>query len=98
MGVGFLDVVRARDIGVGGVGVRVSHNFSGSDTDAAVELVLVLPREEAFIVRGIIRHLSNEGGDHYFGVAFESLTTEHRARIERYVARRLAEGAALSSG
>jgi hypothetical protein len=98
MGVGSLDVVRARDIGVGGVGVRFSHNFAGSDTNAAVELVLILPREEAFIVRGVIRHLSSEGGDHYFGVAFESLTAEHRARIERYVAQRLAEGAAVSSG
>jgi PilZ domain-containing protein len=98
MGAGFLDVVRARDIGVGGVGVRVSHNFDGSDTNAAVQLVLILPREEAFIVHGIIRHLSSDGGGHYFGVAFESLTTEHRARIEQYVARRLAEGAAVSSG
>lgn len=92
MGAGFLDVVRARDISADGVSVRVPHDFAGSDVNETVTLVVILPGENGFVVRGLIRHLAREADGHYFGVEFESLTAEQRVRIERYVGKRLAEG------
>jgi c-di-GMP-binding flagellar brake protein YcgR len=87
MGNGFLEVVRARDVSVGGLSVFVPHDFDGCDIDHEVELILTLGNSRPFKTRAVIRHRSRGESKHFFGLQFVALTEEHRAAIERYVSR-----------
>ena len=88
MGEGFLEVLHARDISCGGVGVLVSHGFEGYDLDQEVELILSLPGVRSFCIGGRIRHSSEYRGDTFFGVEFVDLPREDRRKIKRYVKER----------
>lgn len=90
MGNGFLEVLSARDISVGGLGVSVKHKFEGCDTNSEVDLIVTLGRARPFKTRGVIRHASND----FFGVQFTALAPEHEKAIEAYVATRLGRKAA----
>jgi hypothetical protein len=90
MGNGFLEVLGARDVSVGGLGISVPHDFAGCDTDSAVELIITLGRTRPFKTRGVIRHNTRAGADHVFGIQFTSLTPEQVQLIEAYVASRMA--------
>jgi PilZ domain len=92
MGDGFLEVLHARDISVGGVAVFVAHDFSGCDLNAPVDVIVKLGHEKPFTARGIIAHLSAHANDHFFGVKFTRISDDNLARIEQYVKRRLAQG------
>ena len=94
MGDGFLEVLQARDISIGGVAVFVSHDFSGCHIDDPVDVIVKLGQERPFTARGVIRHLSRHSSDHFFGVKFVDLSADNLERIRRYVERRLAEGGA----
>jgi hypothetical protein len=94
MGNGFLEVLPARDISIGGVAVFVSHDFSGCDINDPVDVIVKLGQERPFTTRGVIRHLSLHANDHFFGVKFINLSADNLERIRRYVERRLAEGGA----
>ena len=88
MGPGFLDVVHARDISLGGVGVWIPHGFEGCDISAPVELVLTLPRRKSFLVRGTIKHRTSEDiRSEFFGVEFTALPPQHRKVLPDYIAR-----------
>jgi hypothetical protein len=95
MGDGFLEVLRARDISVGGLAVFVPHDYSGCDINDPVDVIVKLGQERPFTVRGIIRHASRHANDHFFGVKFTNLSADNTERIRRYVERRLAEGGAI---
>jgi hypothetical protein len=92
MGNGFLEVLNARDISIGGVAVFVPHDFHGCDIDDPIDVIVKLGGDKPFTARGIIRHTSNKAGDHFFGVQFTRVSDENLARIGRYVERRLAQG------
>jgi hypothetical protein len=92
MGDGFLEVLRARDISEGGVAVFVSHDFQGCQIDAPVDVIVKLGADKPFTARGIIRHLSAQANDHFFGVKFIRVSDENLAKIRKYVERRLAQG------
>ena len=85
MGDGFLEVLVARDISVGGVGVFVSHDFQGCDIDSEVDLILKVGSARPFKTRGVIRHQARQGSAHFYGVAFVGLTPEQRDIISKYV-------------
>lgn len=91
MGNGFLDVLPAHDIGVGGVAVSVPHDFRGSDIDEPVTLVIKIGSERPFTAQGAIRHLSEHASGHMFGIQFTKIAPEHAERIRRYVEAVLAE-------
>lgn len=97
MGPGFLDVVLARDISLGGVGVWVPHGFRGCDTSAPVELILTLPSRKPLRMRGTIKHrtAASEGAE-FFGVEFIDLPVMHRKAIADYIARRVEEDPSLA--
>ena len=92
MGNGFLEVLRARDISVGGVAVFVAHDFQGCSIDDPVDVIVKLGHEKPFTARGIIRHSSAAANDHFFGVKFVKISDDNLARIRQYVDRRLAQG------
>ena len=96
VGEGFMDEVLARDIGIGGLSVTVSHGFEGCNIGAPVELVVTMGRARPFLAHGRIRHHSLLGEGPHFGVEFTRIRPEDRQRIARYVAMRLALGAVAS--
>lgn len=85
MGQGFLDVLNARDISIGGLGVCVPHDFAECDLEQEVDLIVSLGRGRPFKARGTIRHHSKAGAEHVYGVEFSSLSPEQREQIEAYV-------------
>jgi len=92
MGEGFLDVLPAYDIGIGGVAVSVSHDFRGCDIDEPVKLIITIGSDRPFSAQGIIRHLSKHASGHLYGVQFTKIAVGHVRRIQRYVEAVLAEG------
>jgi hypothetical protein len=92
MGSDFLEVLRARDISEGGVGIFVAHDFRGCAIDDPVDVIVKLGQEKPFTARGIIVHLSAKQGDHFFGVKFTAISGENLARVRQYVERRIAQG------
>src|SRR5215471_9068635 len=74
MGQGFLDVLLARDISVGGLGIRVPHGFENCDIDSEVDLIITLGRARPFKTTGSIRHYGKDAGDTVFGVEFTALS------------------------
>ena len=92
MGEGFLDIVKARDICEGGVGVWIPHGFSGCDIQSYVELVVTLPGRKSFMVTGSVKHDSeSKAGERFFGIAFAKLNPERCTWIRSYVSRRAEE-------
>jgi len=91
---GSIDILRARDISTGGVGVRVPHAFCGCDVESDVELVITLPGERPFSARGRVRHRGASDAAPFFGVEFTEIDAAHRDRIRHYVERRLRIGSA----
>lgn len=85
MGAAFVDILPARDISLGGVGIQVPHRFQGCDLTPEVELLITLPGERCFLARGIVRHKRDEDGT-LFGVEFTQLGVSHRERLAAYVA------------
>jgi c-di-GMP-binding flagellar brake protein YcgR len=85
MGRGFLDVLSARDISVGGLGITVPHGFAGCDIDSEVELIVTLGRGRPFKARGAIRHNGKAGSQQLFGVEFTALSPEQQQAIEAYI-------------
>lgn len=95
MGDGFLEVLVARDISVGGVGVFVRHDFKGCDIDSQVDLIVKLGTERPFKTRGVIRHGVRHGAKHFFGVEFVELSEQQRELVASYVERCLRGGRRL---
>lgn len=87
MGAESLNILRARDISVSGVGVCVPHGFSSVDLDGELDLVITLPDSRSFLARGIVRHRNDDATGHFFGVEFTDLKPENRTEIRRFVQR-----------
>ena len=97
MGPGYLEIVEARDISLGGVGVRIPHGFEGCDLSLPVELILTLPSHKPFMIRGRIVHRTTEDAkSDFFGVEFTGLARNHRKIIEGYITRCLEEDPSLA--
>ncbi len=92
MGSGFLDILTAEDICVGGMAVHVPHGFSPEELSESVKLIVKVPGAKCFMATGTIRHISGESHGGKFGIEFTNLEEAHRAIIERYVQHMLARG------
>ncbi len=92
MGSNFLEVVPAADISVAGIGIRLDHEVDGYDFDHQVEIVLTIPGQRPFVVRGRVRSKSVRGRHHVLGVEFTRLSDVDRRRVAEYVDRLLLVG------
>lgn len=82
----FLDVLYAKDISQGGVGVLVPHNFKGCRIHNIVELIITLPNTEPFKARGKIKHHRKDIGEGgFFGVEFTQIEAGHVEEIISYL-------------
>jgi c-di-GMP-binding flagellar brake protein YcgR len=83
-----IDILHARDVSIGGVGIYVSHGFEGCKIDEEVDLVITLPETRTFQAKGVIRHVTGSPElTGYFGVEFTRIAPENRALIQEYVSR-----------
>jgi len=91
----FIDVLHAKDISEGGVGVEVLHSFKGCDLNQEVELIIDLPGiGDPFKAKGRVRHMmrsSASGG--FFGVEFAEIAPVDLSKIKKYIHDRVSEGA-----
>lgn len=97
MGAASLNILRARDISLSGLGVRVPHGFQARDLGSEVDLVITLPGSRSFLAKGIVRHQDDATRPHYFGVEFTELKPGNHEEIRRFLGR-LAELEAPASG
>jgi len=92
MGTDFLEILRAEDISVGGVGIRMDHGFSGYDLASDMALLITLPGKHPFLAQGKVRHKSSKNGWEVYGVEFTHLAPEHAHEIDAYVEQMLGIG------
>jgi hypothetical protein len=94
LGNGFIEVLKARDISIGGIGVHVPHGFAGCDINSELQILVKLPGAKPFMASARVRNLSKTGGNTSFGVEFLNLSKWGQERVNQYVTQRLAEGGA----
>lgn len=92
IGDGFIELLRAYDISVGGLAVSIPHGVDPTGMRSEVQVIITLPEGRGFSAWGTIRHIS--AGAQRFGVQFTRIAPENVDRIKAYVERRLAEGGA----
>ena len=85
MGPGFLEIVEATDLGLGGVGFYLPHGVDGSLLNSPVEIVMTLPRARPIHLRGVLCHLDAGSDPCRLGVRFARLPPKAEALIQRYV-------------
>ena len=86
MGPGFLEIVNAVNVSVGGIGVYIPHGLDAQYLNKPVEVILTLPRCRPVHLRGVIRHLDGYSDPCHLGVEFARLTEPVQAALERFVA------------
>jgi hypothetical protein len=90
----FVEMLKARDISVGGLSVFIPHALQGCNIDNEIQVVVALPAVKPFLLRGIIRH--RESGERgFFGIQFTKISDRDRLRLEEYVNKRVAAGATV---
>ncbi len=85
MGPGFLEIVNALNVSVGGIGVYIPHGLDAEYLNQPVEVILTLPRCRPVHLRGIIRHLDGYSDPCHLGVEFGRLADTVQAVLERFV-------------
>jgi c-di-GMP-binding flagellar brake protein YcgR len=97
MGPGYLEIVEASDLSLGGVGVRIPHGFEGCDLSMPVDLILTFPSQKPFMVQGRVVHRRSENAQSdFFGIEFTRLSRDHHKIIEKYITTTLEEDPSLS--
>lgn len=89
IGEGFIEMLRARDISVGGLAVSIHHDVHPEALTSEVQVIISLPGTLSFSAKGMVRHIS--AAKQMFGVQFTVLRDQDRQAIERYVALRVTE-------
>jgi len=90
MGARSLNILRARDISLSGLGVHAPHGFEHRDLENELELLITLPGQQSFLARGRVRHRNQDSTPGFFGVEFTELDPEHRNALRSFI-RHLAE-------
>jgi c-di-GMP-binding flagellar brake protein YcgR len=90
IGANFIDVLNAKDISEGGVGIFVEHDFEGCKIGGLIDIIVKLPQINSYKVKGRIIH-KHIADSHFFGVEFVDISEEARKFIRKYVEKRLQE-------
>lgn len=91
VGENFIDVLKAKDIGEGGLSVYVPYQFAGCVIDREIELIITLPDVRSFKARGKIRHKGEKQG-FYFGIAFKHIDEDNLKTLKEYIKVRADQG------
>lgn len=86
MGTNSLDILKANDISISGIGINVPHRFEGCNISEEVELVITLPNSRPFLARGVISHISSsKQKNDIFGIQFTSISNNNSNQIKGYI-------------
>ena len=91
VGENFIDILKAKDIGEGGLSVYVPYQFAGCIIDREIELIITLPEVRSFKTRGMIRHKGQKQG-FYFGIAFTQIEQKDLEKLKGYIKIRTGQG------
>jgi hypothetical protein len=91
VGENFIDVLRAKDIGEGGLSVYVPYQFDGCIINREIEVIITLPGARSFKAGGMIRH-SGKKQDLYFGISFTYIKPEDLEELKEYIKARTEQG------
>ncbi len=91
VGENFIDILRAKDIGEGGLSVYVPYQFAGCIIDREIELIITLPEVRSFKTRGMIRHKGQKQG-FYFGISFTQIEQKDLEKLKGYIKMRTEQG------
>ncbi len=91
VGENFIDVLRAKDIGEGGLSVYVPYQFNGCAIDREIELIITLPQVRSFKTAGMIRH-KGQKQDLYFGISFTRVEKKDLEKLKEYINERSDQG------
>ena len=91
VGGNFIDILKAKDIGEGGLSVYVPYQFEGCITNREIELIITLPGVRSFKTRGMIRHKGEKQG-FYFGIAFTYIDKIYLETLKDYIKTRADQG------
>ena len=84
VGENFIDTLKAKDIGEGGLSVYVPYQFTGCIIDREIELIVTLPKVRSFKTSGLIRHKGEKQG-FYFGIAFLHIEEKDLKALKGYI-------------
>ncbi|EMY60273.1 type IV pilus assembly protein PilZ [Leptospira terpstrae serovar Hualin str. LT 11-33 = ATCC 700639] len=94
MGTALLDVLKASDISVGGVGVIAPNHFDEWDMNETVEILVALPGDlEDFLARGVIKQIGKKSKEiGVYGVQFTEIGPKGKQDLQVYVNRMVRQG------
>lgn len=89
MGSTLIDVLEAKDISLGGIGILAPHHFDAWDLNQTIEVLVALPGELSdFLARGQIKQIgakSQEKG--IYGVQFTAIGPKGKRDLQVYINR-----------
>ncbi|MFL0808986.1 MAG: PilZ domain-containing protein [Agarilytica sp.] len=86
MSTGSIDILKAFDISVNGIGVQTPTTYDIECKQQNVDLVITLPGVRPFQATGVVRHVSNgKKVEKCFGVEFVQIGDKNIANIEDYM-------------
>lgn len=91
IGENFIDVLKAKDIGPGGLSVFVPYQFEGCIINREIDIVITLPDTRSFKTNGMIRHKGQRQG-FYFGISFTHIERDDLETLKSYVKVRADQG------
>jgi hypothetical protein len=87
IGTDLIEIPKVLDISDNGLAISVPHEFNGQAHEQHVDLLLTLHHQGTLRARGTIRHVSRGRADTtVFGVEFNAMADEDRAKIRNYLA------------
>lgn len=89
MGVSMIDVLGAKDISMGGIGILAPHHFDKWDLHEKIEIIVALPGDLAdFRARGVIKQIGQKSKEFgVYGVQFTEIGPKGKQDLLVYVNR-----------
>ena len=86
MSIGSIDILRAFDISLKGIGIRSPQKYEIDQKEERVDLIITLPGAKPFKASGIVRHITNRPNkDLCFGIEFTNIGKNSLGDIREYM-------------
>ncbi|WP_127714342.1 response regulator [Halobacteriovorax sp. HLS] len=84
VGKNFVDIVKGKDISLGGIAVKVPHFIIDCKIGENVECIISLPQKKTIKTFGTVRHVGEEN-DFYFGIEFTKMDKLSEKNLKEFV-------------
>lgn len=84
VGKNFVDIVKAKDISIGGIAVSVPHFIIDCKIGEVVDCIISLPHKREIKAKGKIRHVGNKS-DFYFGIQFTKMDKQSEVNLKDFL-------------